>query len=286
MNTPMRNFALSVISIIGVVGFVAVSFAEGITPVQSPLRILVANDDGIDSPGLHALALALSEIGEVVVSAPEENCSGASQSSKIFSGTHRAHLVEVEGAVKAWAIEGTPSDAVTWGLLHEGKEKPFDFVVSGINGGANVGEIAHYSGTIGAAMEGAAWGIPSIAVSQTRQDSFEVSCAMAVKLVQRLVEDGATPQTVWAIEVPRLAADAVPEVVFAPMAGRYVEVGSFQVKKNEDGGFVFRPQLTFPREHVVGGATHEFQLGKVVITPLRYNWTDEDELQRMRGWDW
>ena len=109
---------------------------------------------------------------------------------------------------------------------------------------------------------------------------------MAVKLVQRLVEDGATPQTVWAIEVPRLAADAVPEVVFAPMAGRYMEVGSFQVKKNEDGGFVFRPQLTFPREHVAGGATHEFQSGKVVITPLRYNWTDEDELQRMRGWDW
>lgn len=68
MNTPMRNFSLSVISIIGAVGFLAVSFAEDITPVQSPLRILVANDDGIDSQGLHALALALSEIGEVVVS--------------------------------------------------------------------------------------------------------------------------------------------------------------------------------------------------------------------------
>ena len=48
--------------------------------------------------------------------------------------------------------------------------------------------------------------VHAIAVSQTRQDGFEVSCAMAVKLVQRLVEDGATPQTVWAIEVPRLAA--------------------------------------------------------------------------------
>jgi hypothetical protein len=58
MNTPMRNFALSVISIIGVVGFVAVLFAEDTTPAQSPLRILVANDDGIDSPGLHALVLA------------------------------------------------------------------------------------------------------------------------------------------------------------------------------------------------------------------------------------
>jgi 5'-nucleotidase len=283
----MRNTTLSLVFLIGLISFVAGLLAQEEAPSPSPLRILVANDDGIDSPGLHALVLALSEIGEVVVSAPEENCSGASHSTIVFSGTHRAKQIDMPGAIKAWAVEGTPSDAVTWGVLMEGSETKFDYVVSGINGGPNVGEIAHYSGTIGAAMEGAGLGIPAIAVSQSRQGSHVVSCKVVVNLITRLEEKGAPSGIVWAVEVPKVDADKWPEIAVAPMSGRYVQAVGFDTKENEDGeGLIFRPQLKFEREFEEGGSSAAFMAGKVVITPLRYDWSAYDEIERLREWDW
>jgi 5'-nucleotidase len=231
--------------------------------------------------------LALSEIAEVVVSAPEENCSGSSHSSEVFSGTHRAKQIDIPGAVKAWAIEGTPSDAVTWGVLTEGQEHKFDYVVSGINGGANVGEIAHYSGTIGAAMEGAGHGIPSIAVSQARQSSHEVACSVVVNLINRLQEAGAPSGIVWAVEVPVMKSGESPEIAIAPMSGKYVHAEGFDTKEAEnDDGLIFRSKLKFEREFEPGSSSAEFFAGKVVITPLRYDWSDYEEINRLKKWNW
>ena len=254
---------------------------------SNQLRILISNDDGVDSPGLHALTLALSEIAEVVVSAPSENCSGASHSSKVFSGVHNAKEIDIPGAVKAWSVGGTPADSVTWGVLTEGQEKEFDFVVSGINNGANVGEIAHYSGTIGAAMEGAGLNIPSIAVSQAGQQSFNHSCETVIKLIERLLKDNSTNQIIWAVDVPLLAVDAEPKITIAPMGGRYAQIESFDTKQSEDGeGLIFRAKLSFPRDSNPSSSTSAFQRGEVVITPLKYNWTDYDEVERMKDWSW
>ena len=130
------------------------------------MRILVTNDDGIDSVGLHVLARAMREFGEVVVVAPDQEYSGASAAiGALHIMQPEIHRREIEGIDHAWAVSGPPALCVflsrfgTFGGA-------FDLVVSGINPGANVGRSVYHSGTIGAAITARNSGISGIAVSQ------------------------------------------------------------------------------------------------------------------------
>ena len=132
---------------------------------QEPL-ILLTNDDGIKSPGLWAAAEALSDLGYVTVVAPREQSSGAGRSMPISSdGKIEEEEVVVNG--KTWtvyAVGGTPAQAVQHGIL-EIMPNPPDLVVAGINYGENLTVGVTISGTVGAALEGAAFEVPSLAVS-------------------------------------------------------------------------------------------------------------------------
>lgn len=129
------------------------------------LKVLVTNDDGIDAVGLTVLVEKLADHAEVYVVAPADQQSAKSQSITFLREIH-AEEREVSGAVKAWTVDGTPTDCVKWavGMLKEEGIVP-DFLFSGINLGMNLGLAAYYSGTIGAAREGALHGIRSIALS-------------------------------------------------------------------------------------------------------------------------
>lgn len=133
--------------------------------LQKP-QILLTNDDGIKSPGLWAAAAALEALGYVTVAAPRDQSSGAGRSLPSTSdGIITPENVEVNGRTwKVYAVGGTPAQAVLHGALEIMPRKP-DLIVSGINYGANVGNGVTVSGTVGAALEGAALGIPSIAIS-------------------------------------------------------------------------------------------------------------------------
>lgn len=140
--------------------------------VQVRPKILLTNDDGIRSPGLWAAAERLSEIGFVTVAAPREQASGSGRSMPPASdGSIKRESVEVGGQRwEVFAIGGTPAQAVQHGIFELMPERP-DLVVAGINYGENVTTSVTISGTVGAAMEGAAFGIPSLAVSlQTERD--------------------------------------------------------------------------------------------------------------------
>lgn len=137
-------------------------------------QILLTNDDGIQSPGLWAAAEALSDLGFVTVAAPREQSSGMGRSMPFTSdGIIRPEILQVRG--KEWtvyAVGGTPAQAVLHGVLEIMPARP-DLVVSGINYGENLADGVSISGTVGAAMEGAALGIPSLAVSlETSQEHF------------------------------------------------------------------------------------------------------------------
>jgi 5'-nucleotidase len=130
------------------------------------VRILVTNDDGIDSVGLHVLARALVPLGDVVVVAPDSEYSGASMA---FGAIHlmrpEVHRVELEGVPETWTVSGPPALCVMFarmGLFGA----PFDLVASGINPGANVGRSIYHSGTIGAAITARNGGITGVAISQ------------------------------------------------------------------------------------------------------------------------
>ena len=129
-------------------------------------QILLTNDDGIRSPGLWAAAKSLSEIGYVYVVAPRLQSSGAGRSLPSQSdGVIQVEQMQVNG--KVWdvhALGGTPAQAVQHGILEVMPRRP-DLVVSGINYGENVGTGVTISGTVGAALEAAAHGIPALAAS-------------------------------------------------------------------------------------------------------------------------
>ena len=144
--------------------------------------ILVTNDDGVSSPGIHALAAALKPLGSVTVVAPTQEASAIGHALTL----RRPLRIEDHGP-GLFAVDGTPTDCVNLGVDIVLKQKP-DLVVSGINKGWNLGDDVTYSGTVAGAMEGALLGIPSIAVSLKRTDSFDFSfSAEAAATVARMV---------------------------------------------------------------------------------------------------
>ncbi|HEY5628597.1 MAG TPA: 5'/3'-nucleotidase SurE, partial [Candidatus Limnocylindrales bacterium] len=127
-------------------------------------RILVTNDDGVESRGLLALKQALEPIGDTFVVAPETNQSAVGHTKTLMRPLRVRERLLADGST-AWSVDGSPTDAVSLAFLgffgHD-----FDLVASGINYGANLGDDITYSGTVSAAMEGVINGAPAFAVSQ------------------------------------------------------------------------------------------------------------------------
>lgn len=143
--------------------------------------ILFTNDDGIDSPGLWASAGAFTDIADILIVAPIEQQSGTGRSLPISS---RGNIVEreldINGAtIKAYGVGGTPAQAVQHGVYELADRMP-SLVISGINYGENVGNGVTISGTVGAAIEAACLGIPSIAISLQVAKSLHLSYSREV----------------------------------------------------------------------------------------------------------
>jgi 5'-nucleotidase len=130
------------------------------------MRILLTNDDGIDSIGLHILARAMRPHGDVVIIAPDREFSGASAALGALNLIQpEVRKVQIEGIDEAWSVSGPPALCVMFARLGAFGE-PFDLVVSGINPGVNVGRSVYHSGTIGACISGRNGGLSGVAVSQ------------------------------------------------------------------------------------------------------------------------
>ena len=131
------------------------------------MRILISNDDGVNTLGIRLLAEWAKKLGEVVVVAPKIEQSAKSHAIEIV---HPIEIKEVDfiDGVRAYSVDSTPADCVRFGLLGLGEK--FDLVLSGINKGINVGDDIVYSGTVGAAEEAAKLGVKSIAFSSEPND--------------------------------------------------------------------------------------------------------------------
>ncbi len=137
------------------------------------MNILISNDDGIEADGIQSLAKALKSIAEVTVVAPMYERSGASQSLTIHTPLQINEVVR-NNEFLGYGVTGSPADCIKLALSHICKKQP-DFVISGINRGPNNACNLHYSGTVGAAAEGAVHGIVSFAVSLTGYDYQDYS---------------------------------------------------------------------------------------------------------------
>ncbi len=174
------------------------------------MRILLSNDDGYFAPGLAALADALRDLGEVVVVAPEQNRSGASNSLTLDRPLHLK-----KAANGFYFVNGTPTDCVHLAVTGMLDALP-DIIVSGVNLGANMGDDTIYSGTVAAATEGYLLGIPSIAVSLTSFEGkhFSTAASVARELVERFIRQP--------IAGPVLLNVNVPDIPYAELKGTEV----------------------------------------------------------------
>jgi 5'-nucleotidase len=246
------------------------------------VRILVTNDDGIDSEGLHVLARAVAAHGEVTVVAPDREYSGASGSLGVLNEMRpEVHFVTMEGVAEAWAVSGPPALCVLFANLGV-FGPPFDLVVAGINPGVNVGRSIYHSGTVGACLTARSRGVPAVAVSQAVEGfgiegqgwdqmletmHWGTAAAVAGAVVGALVRSPMPPPLLVNLNVPNVALAEVqgwertsigrvpPRVIaearLEPVEGRH---GTFKVvmewgdaialPEGTDGGAVERGRVS------------------------------------------
>lgn len=186
------------------------------------MHIFLVNDDGIGAKGIMALYRAALERGhEVTMCAPRDHQSGASHRFT-FSDPLYVTDYPLEGA-KGYAIAGTPADCVRIGLQAL-VEKPVDVLISGINEGYNGGVATHYSGTVGAAMEGAFHYLPSIATSihfRATQEMIDHMARYTIMAAEKYAKVKAPRCTILNLNAPLCRPEELKPAVYAPLATAY-----------------------------------------------------------------
>lgn len=201
------------------------------------MKILVVNDDGIKAEGITYLAKMAKELGEVYVVAPANQCSAMSHHITV----HGELLVKpeefpVEG-VKAYSVSGTPADCVKVALMHLLPEKP-DIVFSGVNHGYNAGYDILYSGTVGAAMEALANGIPAMAFSSEMNGVYDVVEEHILPITKELLEQPIKSNEIWNVNFPGCPLSELKGILRERKVGQiqFYSDGHFR-KELENGAF-------------------------------------------------
>ena len=249
------------------------------------MRFLVTNDDGILAHGIECLCAAVELLGEVTVVAPDREQSATSHSLTLH------HPVRpIRRGERRWQVDGTPTDCVMLALEALMPEKP-DFVLSGINHGQNMGEDVLYSGTVAAAMEGLALGVPSLAISfaggDLRADVSQLREQVKVltPLIDHLTSLPNFPaETLFNINLPPRSADAVKGVRLTRL-GRRVYSQSVAPMKDPWGRQIYwigGGEITW-----TGEPDSDFRAiedGYVSVTPLHLDLTHFDVLKGAAAW--
>jgi 5'-nucleotidase len=247
------------------------------------VNILLTNDDGIHAPGLAALERELRELGDVYVVAPAHEQSGVAHSITFLSPLICHEVYEGERR-RGWAVEGSPADCVKIGMV-ELCPRP-DLIVSGINGGLNAGINVLYSGTVAAAIEGAFFGITSVAVSLEFDEHAQFD--RAARIARRVIEQilylkGPEPQ-LYNLNIPTAAVAGPGEVRIVPMGvERY---GEHYLKRQDPRGRTYYWATNDPPPQPGERETDltALEKGFVTLTPLQYDMTQYQTLRAMSGW--
>jgi 5'-nucleotidase len=250
------------------------------------MLILLTNDDGIYAPGLAALEKELRQIGEVYVVAPAVEQSGVGHSitflmplvcKEVYDGDRR----------RGWAVEGSPADSVKIGIFEFCPRRP-DLVVSGINGGLNAGINVLYSGTVAAAIEGAFFGITSIACSLEFNDHAQYGKAATIfrRIIEQILERKGQEPQLYNINIPTDAVERTHpgDVLIVPMGvSRY---GEHFIKRTDPRGRTYYWATNDPPAQPEGHETDLTALAKgfITVTPLGYNMTRQPVLEEMQDW--
>ena len=249
------------------------------------MRILLTNDDGFKAPGLRHFARALTKLGDVVVVAPVNEQSGVSHSITYLRPL-TAEPCDEETECRGWAVDGSPADCVKLGI-GELLDEPPDLVVSGINRGLNAGINVLYSGTVAGALEGAFFGITSIAVSLEEGPllPYDRAAEIACQIIEQLLSQQDSQPRLYNLNIPLAACDRLPEVRVVPMG--VVRYGENFLKRTDPKGRTYYWATTDPPPPPEPQPTDVSVLekGYVSLTPLDYNLTQSKLLMQMQKWE-
>ncbi len=253
------------------------------------MLILLTNDDGIYAPGLAAMERALKRLGDVVVVAPATEQSGVGHSITFLTPLMAKEAYDGERR-RGWAVEGSPADCVKLAVAEFCPGIP-DLVVSGINGGLNVGINVLYSGTVAAATEGALYDIPSIAVSLEYDEHarFDRAAEMGVGVIQQLLDcDAFADQKLYNLNMSTEStlrpADNPPELHIVPM-GVARWPAEFEERRDPKGRRYFWAAGTPPMEFPIETDLNAILEGHVTLTPLTVDRTQPSHFAEMKSWN-
>lgn len=244
------------------------------------MKILLSNDDGYQSEGLATLALALADLAEITIVAPDRNQSGASHSLTLETPLRVGKTRD-----GIYYVNGTPTDCVHLAITGLLDHEP-DMVIAGINHGANLGDDVLYSGTVAAAVEGRFLGLPAIAVSLAGHSlrHFDTAGQAIRILFQRLCESPLPPDTILNVNVP--------DVPFPELRGfRATRLGyrhrAESVVQSQDpkGRPVFWVGAAGPGQDAGPGTDfHAVENGCVSVTPMQFDLTRHVAIPALAEW--
>lgn len=249
------------------------------------MRFLLSNDDGVQSPGLAALAEALAAIGEVTVVAPDSERSAFSSAL-----TLDRPLRPSQTAQGFWAVNGTPADCVHMALNGFLDFEP-DIVISGINAGANLGDDVIYSGTVAAALEGRFLGKTGMAVSLVGAygkghgiEAFRPAAAMVARLIQGWPRLQLPHRTILNVNVPDMPLNDLRgfQITRLGHRGRSKDVLKLEDPRGRKAYWI--GMSGEPLDAGEGTDFHAVKEGYVSVTPLQTDMTRHDVMHDVSRW--
>lgn len=245
------------------------------------VRILVTNDDGIASPGIHAVATALGALGEVWIVAPDRERTAVGHAVTLHKPLRITKM-----APRVFMVNGTPVDCVNLALLKIMPHQPA-LIVSGINRGVNLGDDVMYSGTVSGALEGTMFGIPSVAVSQEGEDTFrfEVGARYATRVASEVLVHGLPPETILNVNIPDVPMRGIKGVKVTCLSRR--RFNNPIVEKVDPRGrkyyWIAGTRQSWSRQQ---DADHEALARHMVsVTPIRLDTTHHTMLAHFKTWE-
>jgi 5'-nucleotidase len=245
-------------------------------------RILISNDDGIDSPGIRLLEkIAGGLSSDVWVVAPELEQSGAGHSL-----TTRRPLRLKEVGRQRYSVDGTPTDCVLLAVKRLLRDHPPDLVLSGINGGSNVGEDLTYSGTVAAAMEATLLDIPAIALSQDYRDGeeppWQTGEAYGLDVIRRLLRLPWPEHTLFNINFPGVMPGQVSGFAVTQQGKRAIADNLTEGVDPRGRPYYWVGPIREPGNAEPGTDVAALSDNKVSITPIYLNLTNIPVLDALR----
>lgn len=249
------------------------------------MKILVTNDDGIDSAGIASLAEALKEIAEVIVVAPhdEQSAVGHGITMKIPLRVSRYFK---NGTFFGYAVEGTPADCVKMGIRNIIGESP-DLVISGINHGSNTAINIIYSGTVSAAREAAIMDVPAIAISVTSHDAGDFTYASKVaKMLALKVAGHRLPNgTLLNVNVPNVPESEIAGIMVTKQSkAKWDDIYERRVDPYGRDYYWLTGKLV-EIDSELETDQRAIKNNFVSITPIHFDLTDYETFEKMRSWN-